>query len=83
MTTLENPEFPGVLDVSPQDVFAEISNLTLIDVREPEEFSGELGHIEGAKLIPLGELENRIKEIPTKRKLFLFAEVEDDLQKPH
>ena len=28
----------------------------LIDVREPSEWSGELGHIEGARLFPLGEL---------------------------
>ncbi|MEK2644838.1 rhodanese-like domain-containing protein [Bdellovibrio sp. BCCA] len=27
---------------------------TLIDVRTPEEFVGELGHIEGARLLPLG-----------------------------
>src|SRR4051812_16576000 len=26
----------------------------LIDVREPAEWTGELGHIEGAELIPLG-----------------------------
>lgn len=28
----------------------------LIDVREPAEFEGELGHIEGAELVPLGKL---------------------------
>lgn len=28
----------------------------LIDVREPEEFLGELGHIEGAELISAGDL---------------------------
>ncbi|MEY2558820.1 MAG: sulfur-carrier protein adenylyltransferase/sulfurtransferase [Verrucomicrobiota bacterium] len=36
--------------------------LTLIDVREPWEF--EVAKIEGAKLIPLGELEERLTEIP-------------------
>ena len=29
----------------------------LIDVREPAEFDGELGHIPGAELVPLGTLE--------------------------
>lgn len=34
----------------------------VLDVRQPEEF--RLGHISGAKLIPLGELNSRLKEIP-------------------
>jgi rhodanese-related sulfurtransferase len=34
----------------------------LLDVREPEEF--RLGHIAGAKLIPLGELTRRMQEVP-------------------
>ncbi|BCJ87112.1 rhodanese-like domain-containing protein [Effusibacillus dendaii] len=33
----------------------------MIDVRQPEEYAG--GHISGAKLIPLGELESRIGEL--------------------
>jgi hydroxyacylglutathione hydrolase len=37
----------------------DISDLVLIDVRRDEEFTGELGHIEGAKLVTLGpELED-------------------------
>jgi len=35
----------------------------LIDVREEHEFRGELGHIEGARLIPLRELSERANEI--------------------
>lgn len=31
------------------------SSVQLIDVRRSDEFNGELGHIEGAKLITLGE----------------------------
>jgi rhodanese-related sulfurtransferase len=41
--------------------------LFLLDVREPEEF--RLGHIAGAKLIPLGELDRRIKEVPRDREI--------------
>ena len=37
----------------------------LVDVRQPQEY--ESGHLPGAKLIPVGELENRLKELdPTK-----------------
>ncbi|MDP9728178.1 rhodanese-like domain-containing protein [Alicyclobacillus tolerans] len=36
-------------------------NLQIIDVRQPEEFQSS--HIPGAKLIPLGELNERYQEI--------------------
>jgi rhodanese-related sulfurtransferase len=32
------------------------AQLRLLDVRQPEEFVSELGHIDGAELIPLGTL---------------------------
>jgi sulfur dioxygenase len=35
----------------------------LIDVREPDEYRGELGHIAGAKLVPLRELAERAGEL--------------------
>jgi rhodanese-related sulfurtransferase len=39
----------------------------LLDVRQPEEFLAV--HIAGAKLIPLGELDNRMKEVPKGREI--------------
>ena len=35
----------------------------LLDVREPEEWSA--GHAEGARWIPMGEIEVRLTELPT------------------
>jgi glyoxylase-like metal-dependent hydrolase (beta-lactamase superfamily II) len=35
----------------------------LVDVREPEEFVGELGHIEGAILVPMDALEHRLPKL--------------------
>jgi uncharacterized membrane protein YdjX (TVP38/TMEM64 family) len=35
----------------------------VLDVRSPEEFTGELGHIDGAVLIPLPELASRVGEL--------------------
>ncbi len=35
----------------------------ILDVREPEEFTGELGHIEGALLVPLDALEKRLPKL--------------------
>jgi len=39
----------------------------LLDVRQPEEYRS--GHILGAKLIPLGELNHRIDEVPAGREI--------------
>ena len=45
-----------ILEVHPNDVKEkEAQGYSLIDVRTPEEYEGELGHIEGARLITLGE----------------------------
>ena len=35
----------------------------LLDVREPDEYTGPLGHIPGARLIPLGQLAGRLDEL--------------------
>lgn len=39
------------------------AGLTIIDVRGPDEFVGELGHIPGAVNIPVGDIANRLIEI--------------------
>lgn len=43
----------------------------LLDVRQPEEWVD--GHIEGAILIPLGELQSRLSEIPTDRDVLIIC----------
>ncbi|HEY2714038.1 MAG TPA: molybdopterin-synthase adenylyltransferase MoeB [Chthoniobacterales bacterium] len=43
----------------------------LLDVREPFEF--EMARIEGAKLIPLGELPQRLGELDRTREIFVFC----------
>jgi rhodanese-related sulfurtransferase len=39
---------------SPQDVDRLRTSMRVVDVREPVEFTGELGHIAEAELVPLG-----------------------------
>jgi rhodanese-related sulfurtransferase len=39
------------------------SNLVLLDVRTEGEFNGSQGRLDGAILIPIGELESRISEL--------------------
>jgi rhodanese-related sulfurtransferase len=46
-----------------RDLLSRDSSVVILDVRTPEEFFGETGHLEGAVLIPVQELERRIDEI--------------------
>jgi len=47
----------GVPEISSQDLSKRLSDVTLVDVREPDEFRGELGHVPGSQLIPLASLD--------------------------
>jgi rhodanese-related sulfurtransferase len=50
------PNPAGYRDVSPADVAVPAQGFSIIDVREPHEFVGELGHIPGARLVPMAGL---------------------------
>ncbi len=64
--------FPTVADVAaaaqiePIELVARVSaaeSPLIVDVREPEEFVGDLGHIEGALLVPLDSLQRRLPKL--------------------
>ena len=57
--------FGGVWEVEPHWLEEHLSQVNVVDVREPAEFSGPLGHIRGATLVPLGELAVHAKDLPT------------------
>lgn len=63
-TQKPNPERAGVTDIDPKEVWEKRADLTIIDVRRPEEFTGPLGHIPGAKMIVLDTLPDHMEEIP-------------------
>ena len=46
----------GFRDVTPPAVASLRGELHIVDVRQPEEYEGELGHIPGAALVPLATL---------------------------
>jgi glyoxylase-like metal-dependent hydrolase (beta-lactamase superfamily II)/rhodanese-related sulfurtransferase len=48
--------YAGIDEIDAEWVAAHASEARVIDVREPDEFVGPLGHIEGAELVPLGQL---------------------------
>jgi rhodanese-related sulfurtransferase len=56
--------FGGVWEVEPHWLEENLAKVQVLDVREPNEFTGPLGHIRGATLVPLGELAQRAKELP-------------------
>jgi glyoxylase-like metal-dependent hydrolase (beta-lactamase superfamily II)/rhodanese-related sulfurtransferase len=55
--------FGGIWEIQPHSLEEIVERVEIIDVREPAEYSGALGHIAGAKLIPLGSLKQRMNEI--------------------
>jgi sulfur dioxygenase len=56
--------YGGLREIDPQWVAEHLSEVTVIDVREADEFNNRLGHIAGAQLIPLGTLRDAIAQIP-------------------
>lgn len=56
MSLFENVKISpeGVPEIDPVDLKEKSSAVRIIDVRRPDEFNAELGHIPGAELFPLG-----------------------------
>ncbi len=55
-----------VAQLSPLEIQVQIASPTpplLIDVRQADEYTGELGHVPGSRLIPLRDLAKRAEEI--------------------
>lgn len=59
----ENPTFQGVMDIHPREVQKIAAQVRLIDVRQPEEYAGELGHIQNATLMPLESVPEVIADL--------------------
>lgn len=49
----------GIAEITPQQLHEKASQVQIIDVRRPDEYTGELGHIAGARLLTL---ETHLKE---------------------
>ena len=64
-----------VEDVQPRDLQAMLkdgSRPLIVDVREPWEY--QMGHVSGAKLIPLGELSQRVSELDPKKPVVVICQ---------
>jgi adenylyltransferase/sulfurtransferase len=61
-------------DISPQELAARLQSgapLRLIDVREPHEL--EISRLEGAELIPLGQLASRLSELDSAQEMVVLC----------
>jgi sulfur dioxygenase len=59
--------FSGIWEVQPDWLEEHAGEVQVIDVREPNEFDGALGHVPGARLVPLGSLAARAEELSKAR----------------
>ena len=55
--------FAGLWEIEPQALEDAGPQVQIVDVREPGEFTGPLGHIGGAALMPMAELQARLSEL--------------------
>jgi len=59
--------FSGIWEVQPDWLEEHLREVQIVDVREPAEFDGSLGHVPGARLVPLGSLAARAGELSKER----------------
>lgn len=71
---MSNSNTPDIPTVTVQDLHEARQSKAphfLLDVREPTEYA--VGRIEGSKLVPLGELESRLGELPRDQKILVHC----------
>lgn len=66
--------YAGLREISPEWVARHRIEVHVLDVRSPVEFDGELGHLQGAQLIPLDELRARVSEVATDRPVVVVCQ---------
>jgi len=71
----EDDEGHLILPGEVADLVRRDSTIVFLDVRTPEEFHGETGHLSGALLIPIQDLEKRIGELEPyrNRKIIVYC----------
>jgi rhodanese-related sulfurtransferase len=67
LSRLFGPPLPALSALELSEKLKDNKHPFVIDVRQMDEYRE--GHIAGAKLIPLGELDNRMKELPKNKEI--------------
>jgi rhodanese-related sulfurtransferase len=65
--------FAGIWEIQPNVLEENLGRVAVVDVREPDEFDGALGHIVGAKLLPLGSLLEKIDTLPKEKPIVVVC----------
>lgn len=60
-------------EIAPLEAHQRRDEFQAVDVRSKHEFEGPLGHIPGARLVPVSDLAARARELPTDRPLLLVC----------
>jgi glyoxylase-like metal-dependent hydrolase (beta-lactamase superfamily II)/rhodanese-related sulfurtransferase len=66
--------YAGINEIAPDWVARHRDAVRVLDVRTPVEFDGELGHIAGAQLIPIGELRARVAEVGAEKPVIVVCQ---------
>ena len=67
LSSMFGPPLPSLNALEVSEKLKNAKRPLVIDVRQPEEY--RTGHIIGSKLIPLGELGQRLKELPKDKEI--------------
>jgi len=59
--------FAGIWEIQPEWLEEHLQDVQIVDVREHSEFNGALGHVPGARLVPLGSIPERAGEFLKER----------------
>lgn len=76
MVTIVTQVWAAEKDITARDaksLLEKYKNVYLLDVRTPQEYSQ--GRVAGSVLIPIGELERRIGEVPKNRTIVVYCAV--------
>lgn len=68
----QNLNYTGVWDIDPRDLLKHKTHVKIVDVRQPDEFTGELGHIPGAQLLVLDTLTQKLGQL-SKDEIVVFV----------
>jgi rhodanese-related sulfurtransferase len=63
----------GVREISVETAATLVGKVRMIDVREPDEFTGELGHVAHAELVPLATVEQTAQAWPRDQELVMIC----------
>ena len=66
--------YAGLPEITADWVAHHRADVHVLDVRTAAEVAGELGHLEGAQLIPLDELRTRASEVPTDKPVVVVCQ---------